>query len=322
MPARDPSALGLSFDRGVPRQLVHKAAVEQVLVTDFLDLGQWEFACAGQAPRAHAYFNDTLSDSYDTLMLLESGRQAFIRAVHELVGVPRTSQFVFSELDMSVRDREILRVGAEPAMLVWQARLSDAREIRGELAAMRAAAELYVDGLHCLDIAGSGAFVNPRIYRLLRRRSLRAGPADPPPHASRVDPRSVGRRLSANVVIDAVVSQDGGCSADVVVDEQHATFFDHPLDHVPAMLLVEAMRQTALSAASQTHDLKVSEAAVIGCRVEYGRYAELDARLRCSARAGEARRTEMGIEVRVAVVLEQRGAELASGELTLAVMRP
>jgi hypothetical protein len=305
--AADPSTLGLTFEQCVPRDLVHKAAVEQVLVTDFARLGESEFACAGQAPRAHAYFNDTLGDTYDTMMLLESGRQAFIRAVHEMLGVPRTTQFAFSELDMSVVDLSTLRIGAAPAQLVWNARLSDPRHIRGELASMRAGADLYLDGRRCLEIAGSGTFVNERMYRLLRGRKRKQQRGDPPARRSRLAPSVVGRQLPGNVVIDRVEREADGCSAELVVDPGHPTFFDHALDHVPAMLLVEAMRQVALSATGSP------KAIVTSCRVEYRRYAELDAGVRCVARHDGWRSGRP-----VAVSIEQQGVRLGGGELVLA----
>ena len=56
---------------------------------------------------------------YDPLMLLESGRQAFVRAVHEVMEVPRTSQFLFVDVEMQVGDPEALRAGPRPAELVW-----------------------------------------------------------------------------------------------------------------------------------------------------------------------------------------------------------
>src|SRR5438067_13397321 len=77
----------LRFDATVPRQLVHKAAIEQVLLSDHQGIGDREFVCAAQLSRAHAYYSDHLLRLYDPLLLLEIARQAVALGSHEYFGV-------------------------------------------------------------------------------------------------------------------------------------------------------------------------------------------------------------------------------------------
>jgi hypothetical protein len=312
---------GLSFDATVERELVHKTAVEQVLVTGFVPLGEAEFACGGQAPRAHAYFSDSVAGGYDPLMLLESGRQAFVLAVHDVMDVPRSSQFLFVDLEMTVRHPGVLAVGSSPARLVWHAKLTEPRYIRGELTNVHAVADLQVDGQHCLDIAGTGAFMNERMYRLLRRR--RAGAVEPPPEhrpepGGPLPPAAVARRDPRNVVVTTPVRACGGAmTTDLLVDQGHLTFFDHPLDHVPAMLLVEGLRQTALASACAEHAVEPAAGTLASISIKYGRYAELDAPVRCVAAVGDAIVSSDSIEVPVTAYLDQAGTRVADCEMTL-----
>jgi 2-oxo-3-(phosphooxy)propyl 3-oxoalkanoate synthase len=53
------------------------------------------------------------------------------------------------------------------------------------------------------------------------------------------------------------------------VDTSHPTLFDHPLDHVPGMLSIEAVRQAVQSEAPR--------ALLTGVDVTFARYIEFDA---------------------------------------------
>lgn len=64
-------------------------------------------------------------------------------------------------------------------------------------------------------------------------------------------------------------------------DTAHPVLFDHPVDHAPGMLLLEAARQAAQAVAAPEAALPVSMDAV------FFRYAELDAPCRIEADPGE-----------------------------------
>ncbi|HVK54310.1 MAG TPA: AfsA-related hotdog domain-containing protein [Burkholderiales bacterium] len=54
------------------------------------------------------------------------------------------------------------------------------------------------------------------------------------------------RTVSANqVCVDFLDDQHGAMQARLMIDQSHPFFFDHPLDHVPGLLLIEAMNQLA-----------------------------------------------------------------------------
>jgi hypothetical protein len=78
----------------------------------------------------------------------------------------------------------------------------------------------------------------------------------------------VGRALAADVVL-AEPAPGRTDRRRLRVDTAHPVFFDHPLDHVPGMLLLEAARQAALL---QTG----GERAPNAYDAVFHRYAELD----------------------------------------------
>jgi hypothetical protein len=87
------------------------------------------------------------------------------------------------------------------------------------------------------------------------RRALRRLPARALPAQATEQPLSIGHtRSNRNVVIAAPRrDRDGVARAELVVDEAHPYFFDHPLDHVSGILMLEGLLQLVeASAASQT----------------------------------------------------------------------
>ena len=73
-------------------------------------------------------------------------------------------------------------------------------------------------------------------------------------------------------VLGSVTDGDDIWDATLRVDDQHPFYFDHPLDHVPAALLVEGVRALAERAAGGP-----DAAAVVGLHLAVGAFAELDA---------------------------------------------
>ena len=73
----------------VPRELVHKAAMHEVLLADSRQVDDYECVCVGQLPRAHSFHNDSTRGYHDPLTVLEAVRQAGVLFAHRHLGVPR-----------------------------------------------------------------------------------------------------------------------------------------------------------------------------------------------------------------------------------------
>jgi hypothetical protein len=89
--------------------------------------------------------------------------------------------------------------------------------------------------------------VSPAAYRRLRGEALReleTLAADPHPAAlpEPVSPALVGKDIRADVVLSRTEAENTWL---LRCDTTHPVLFDHPVDHVPGMVLIEAMRQGA-----------------------------------------------------------------------------
>jgi beta-ketoacyl synthase-like protein/A-factor biosynthesis hotdog protein len=100
---------------------------------------------------------------------------------------------------------------------------------------------------------------------LMAGRRAAATPAAPASIAERL---ATLRKDPRNRVISDLQRTDNAARATMIIDEQHPYFFDHPLDHVPGILLIEGALQL-VEVASSDPDVFVD-----GVRVRFKRYAE------------------------------------------------
>ena len=310
----------LSFDATVPRTLVHKRAVEEVLLTDSIGIDRDRFLCAGQLPRAHRLYGAGTAGRYDLLLLAELVRQATVLVGHEHLGVPDDRQFMLTELDLVIVDPDALAVGTAPAEATIEILARDRRELDGALAGYRLDGSVYVDRVPAASGSGSCMCLAPDDYRAVREagpRGTGGAPAGPHPGEA-ADAARVGRADPRDVVVAALEwPSPGTARSSVVVDGAHPSFFDHPLDHVPGMLLLEAARQTAVAAVSAALGTLAHRLAATGCRARFLRFAELGAAVRCEASVPGLRAGSRNEPIEVVLALKQRSSRLADVSLQL-----
>ncbi|MFF7726641.1 AfsA-related hotdog domain-containing protein [Streptomyces sp. NPDC008001] len=310
----------LTADRTVHRRLVHKRAVEQVLTTAVAETGGRLLGTA-QLPRLHRHYNDTCAPYYDLLLIGEAARQTVEAIVHELLGVPLDARFVISDLGIALTGLDAVRTGPAPADLHVELEPGRLRRRRdGSVRSLRGTAACRIGGRDAARFTGTLLFLAGESYEDLRADSAppQAATADsvtPPPADAgtvpppRCAPAAVGRTDPRNVVIGGLRTEGTATVADIVADPQDPVFFDHALDHLPGMLLMEAARQTALATWARTHAVPAGRLLATSCRARFAAFAELSGPVRCRARP-----TGAGT---VAVTVEQHGEPAAHLEITV-----
>lgn len=318
---------GLSFDATVPRELVHKQSVHEVLLTDARQLGEHRFVTAGELPRTHSFYsdgsyNDGVSIRYDTMLPMELKRQSGVLIAHRWYDIPQGHRFVFLGIDLAVQHPEALSVGGAPALVVMTTDIVD-RKLRGDtLTAYTLDTAYRVDGIDACTSVGSVMFMPRPAYEAMRRkqREARDLPPDPPQRSGRrrfpVAPSLLGRHNETNVVLSGLARDDstGRCEADVVVDDRHPCLFDHRLDHVPGMLLLEAGRQIAVAATADRLGVSPTRLVVTGTGAGFASFAELDLPLTCDATVETP--GEGDADIKVTTRLRQSGETVSDGHYT------
>lgn len=253
-----------SLTTTVPREFVHRASIAEVMLTHWERVDDTHFTVAAQWPRRHGFFA-TVDGFHDPLLVAETIRQAGILLSHAEFAVPLGHQFLMWDLTVDVRP-EHMRVEATPAALDLTIACTDIKRRGGRLAGLHYEVVIRRDG----EVAATGgatfSCTAPAVYR--RLRAARTAGASPAPLAltSPVAPQDVGRLSATDVVLSPAPAPD---CWQLRADTRHPVLFDHPCDHVPGMVLLEAARQAA-AAFLQRPCLPT------GITSEFARYAELD----------------------------------------------
>lgn len=311
----------LSFSTTVERTLVHRAAVCEVFLTDSASLGGGRFALAAQLPRTHAYFSDHLAaaPTYDPLLLLEVCRQASILVAHRYLGVAADQKFVFGTGEFAVTDRGALRIGARPAQVVLVVEVIAEKRRGDELVGVTYDMELWNGDARVFTETMAIQWMPGGAWERIRargREALGVEGLDHPLVASGLEPGSVGRAHAQNVVLGDLVHVPGGIEASVRIDRDHPALFDHELDHVPGMLIFEALRQTAIVAAHEQLGFSPARLILDRATVRFTRFGEFEIGTRARAEVLAAR-DGGGAEVRLAIT--QDGIPIAEAEASIGI---
>lgn len=277
----------------VPREFVHRASVAEVLLTGWEAVPEREgrsdcFVVRAQWPRGHSLFAQ--SGGYqDAMLLVESVRQIGSLLAHAEFAVPFGHQFMMRDIAITAAPDLLL---ATPTPTEVELR-TECREVvrRGStLSDMRYDVAALIDGMALATASAAFRCISPGVYRRLR--------SDRPTGTTHItgapiDPARVGRCNAENVVLtEEMAAVDGNRSWGLRIDSTHPIFFDHPVDHIPGMVLLEAARQAAYAVTGRPDRL------VTGISGTFTRYAELDAPCRVEAVPGASVAGETPVRVR------------------------
>ncbi|MFI1582496.1 ScbA/BarX family gamma-butyrolactone biosynthesis protein [Embleya sp. NPDC020630] len=272
------SARLLSWSRTVERESVHRVSVAEVLLTDVVRVAGTTFLAAAQWPCSHPTFRPTDDGGHSRLMVLETLRQLGIFIPAQFYAVPPEAHFLIKDLFYGVDASAEPRSTGGASDITCLAQVDDFRPThdgRG-LRGLRLRLRLSVGATTFARAGGNARFLDPDTYAALRRGAAGARPAAP---RVRPTPEAVDATLPRDVL---VAESDGGVLEVDPADRLHPFFFDHPCDHMPGMVLVEAARQ-AIALVSDGELLRPT-----AFRLRTPRFTEFDppARIECTLHRG------------------------------------
>jgi hypothetical protein len=294
----------LSYQAAVPRQYVHRQSVAEVFLTDSVPEGRaGGFRIGAQWPRLHAFYR-TCTQRYDTMILAETARQSAIYLAHRYYRVPLDRKFTMQSMmvDACV-DR--LMIGHSAAEVVLEAQMTEHDRRRGQLTAFTVDLVYRLGNTRIGSARATANILTRDDYDSARwpgdrDRSLGTIPrSDPAPRSE------VGVADPSAVTLGRHPAGPNGGRWRLRVDTSHPVLFDHPCDHVPGALVLEASRQ-----ASRLR-LGWPCADVESITVRFRRFLELDEPTTVIA---TPRTTRNGC---VDVTFDQWGLEKASGTVQL-----
>ncbi|WP_344281701.1 ScbA/BarX family gamma-butyrolactone biosynthesis protein [Streptomyces hebeiensis] len=239
----------LSWSRTVARELVHRTSVAEVLLTDVRRLADGRYVAAACWPRSHPTFPRDGDGRHSPLMVVETLRQLGIYIPLRYFAVSADAHALITDLRYAIDPMTEPRAESGATGVTCLVRASEVRRASdGTVFGLRLHVSCLAGGVLFARAGGGARFLDPVRYEAVREG--RAHGAAPLPARSdgraRPDPRRVGAAGPRDLVIRTDGGRAGGRPVLVEpVDPHHPFFFDHPTDHVPGMVLLEAARQAA-----------------------------------------------------------------------------
>ncbi|RFU86761.1 A-factor biosynthesis protein [Streptomyces triticagri] len=252
------------FERTVPRTLVHRAAISEVLLTGIHSTGEHRHRIGAQWSRGHSYYGAVAGRWHDSMLLAETIRQAGLLIGHEVLGIPIGQSFVSKSTSFTITETGA-RLREGPAHVTLDVTVHDVVRRREQVTAYAYDVTVHRDGEPIGTGSTDAQIITPAVYRRLRGDRLGARPSSR--IAKGIRPELVGRTRESDVVLGAeAVNEVRALRA----DPEHPVLFDHPVDHLPGMVAMEAARQAALAA------LRCPDALLLACDAEFRKYIEFD----------------------------------------------
>ncbi|WP_217246061.1 ScbA/BarX family gamma-butyrolactone biosynthesis protein [Streptomyces sp. AC602_WCS936] len=257
-------------DRPVSAAEVHKLDANEVLLTDWRHIDADHFSVSARWPAQHRFYTKT-HGRRDALMLIECVRQSIPLLCHSAYDTPFGFRQAWENLHFAVEPSMLgeADADADPEIRL-DIRCSDVMRRGARVGGMTMGVRASWHGLTAATVRTKFNNQSPVVYQRLRGANGDVAKA----HASAlapgrpISPALVGRRHDSDVVL-AQAPGHPPYHWLLRADLSHPVLFDHPVDHAPGMLLLEAARQAALARCPQT-------ATVTGMTTRFIRYAEFD----------------------------------------------
>ncbi|PAZ11333.1 hypothetical protein CLM62_35700 [Streptomyces sp. SA15] len=260
---------------GARSTLVRKSVQDEALLTGWRPLTENCQVVTARWPKDHRFYVE--GDRYNPLIATESLRQALALLTHTVHDIPLSHRLGWEHIRSTVVPTA-LHVGPEPAeieLVITHREMKRRRlgtvHLVSHVEATRAGAALGTATLRYSTHP-------PAIYDRLRGPYANAEDAfaQATPLTAPVPASLVGRSRERDVVLSPTT--EPRCWQ-LRVDTSHGVLFDHPHDHVPGMVLLEAACQAAQAVAAPRPVVPVE------FDTTFSRYVELDQPCRVTARS-------------------------------------
>ncbi|MEU5950693.1 ScbA/BarX family gamma-butyrolactone biosynthesis protein [Streptomyces sp. NPDC047525] len=260
----------------VPPHYVHKLDASEVLLTSLDNYRPDTFVVSARWPVRHRFY-DPQRGLHDPMLFAETVRQCFPLLSHASYDLPLGHHLIWQYLSYEIRP-SAMHIDTGPTDLQLYITCSDIqRRHNGQLAAVTLHVTALRDGKHLGRAQARFSCHAPSIYTRLRGRhaGMTSATGTLPPAET---PSLVARDQDDNVVLSPTEQHGRWILRN---DTSHPVLFDHPVDHSPGMLLLEAARQAAHAHAN----VYAEHAYPIKIESTFLQFSELDAPCHVSVEA-------------------------------------
>lgn len=282
------NVLECSFGSTVRKDLVHRSAVSEVFLTDAQRIEEDRFYTGAHLPRTHSYYNDAPSlTHHENIVLLEVCRQSSIIVSHNYYDAPLDAKFIFNEAKFKIENNEALLIKSKPSYVVTEIEVISKSGRNGKVNGLTFEMRLYVDGNIAATKLMNITWLTKPVWGKMRNKALKTAEtfsniALPSINSQSTLTQIMGRTNIDNLVLRSVENQNGQYVSAIQVNQSHPAMFDHPLDHIPGMLLIEAFRQMAFYVVNKEYGLQFSDIFMKVCDINFTKFTEFNPAAYCS----------------------------------------
>ncbi|WP_258049995.1 ScbA/BarX family gamma-butyrolactone biosynthesis protein [Streptomyces finlayi] len=250
----------------VPKEIVHLRRSTSVFITDWKRLGPGDFTLTARWPAG------AVGHAYDPRVLTQTIRQSGLVIAHAAYDVPLSHQTLLHDFNFTVRPG--FRVPTDsPCALQIGIKVSEPTRRGKNVSGL--GMDVHVTQHNTTVAVANSEFgwISPAAYRRLRGEHL-SGSWNEWPLPAPVAPHSVGRITPADVALSATEHPHRWQLRN---DADNTLLFDHPVDHVPGLALMEAGYQAANAVFSPASFEPTGIASAFGRYVEFDRPCWLEA---------------------------------------------
>ncbi|MFI9270693.1 ScbA/BarX family gamma-butyrolactone biosynthesis protein [Kitasatospora sp. NPDC052896] len=235
---RIPDEVG--YSRKIRKEHVHLTSEAGLIVTEWGHRGDMRFALKAVWPHRDGGVFPAHRGFGDPTVIAQTVRQSGLLIAHGAFGVPLSHQTLLQNLRFQIDQNHSLPYN-KPTVLDVEVLCSAAGRRGVVLTGLRLDVFIVHEGQAVAWAEAEFSWVSPVVYHRLRGRHVTVRREQPPLPAP-VAPRLVGRYDPADVVL----APTGEANRWLLrTDFGNKAYFDHPVDHVPGLVLVEAAHQAA-----------------------------------------------------------------------------
>ncbi|MGW8889626.1 ScbA/BarX family gamma-butyrolactone biosynthesis protein [Streptomyces sp. NPDC055749] len=219
----------------VPSAYVHLSRSDAVLITGWKRLEKGEFSLTARWPAPPEGL------PYDRRVLVQTIRQSGLAILHAEVGVPLSHQILLNSFDFTVAPGLRISASTEPCALTVKISLAEPKRPGRAASSLGMDIRILRGNAMVATAAVTFGWISPAVYRRLRGDHLSVA-WNSWPLLDPVDPGTVGCTTASDVVL---APGDRRHQWQLRADVDNLLYFDHPVDHVPGLVLMEAAYQAA-----------------------------------------------------------------------------
>ncbi|WP_280723440.1 ScbA/BarX family gamma-butyrolactone biosynthesis protein [Kitasatospora sp. MAA4] len=222
----------------IPKELVHLRVEDSVLITGWTRHDDTRCSLTAVWPADASPGRDGRPDS---LLIPQTIRQSGLALAHAEFGAPLTHQTLLEQFDYTVDPHYRLTAG-EPAAVEVEAVCTEAGRRGHTLTGLRIEMTIRQGGQVVARSDSRFSWISPAVFRRLRGDYAVITGWGEWPLPGPVLPRVAGRTAAQEIVL----SPTGRAHRwQLRCDAGNPALFDHPVDHVPGLVLIEAAHQAA-----------------------------------------------------------------------------